>query len=181
MKLISNFKDYYDYVIGTYGVDERIVYERIGECLKPLNLTGIRFTDYDIFLFAIAGKLHCLIIYKGVHYYGKSFNIDSVGLSRFDKQKMVTYQNLHGKETNLNREHNCPAMVVSFNKYGYGWSIDIKNPKLLNFGLNKHLPAEEIYTQIVNFLGEEKPFEDKRTDNDKILSNGFDLKSSFRH
>lgn len=180
MKLITNFKDYYDYVIGTYGVDERIVYERVGENLKPLIFNSL-YSRYENYLFAIAGKLHCLIIHNGVQYYGKSLNVDNQNFSRFDKEGLNLYQNLHGTKTNLNSEHNCPVMLVSFNRYGAGWHIDNKNPKLSNYGFNKHVPAEEIYTQIVNFLGEEKPFQDNRTDTDKILSNGFDLKTSFRH
>lgn len=29
MKIISNFKDYYDYLQGVYGIDEKAVYERV--------------------------------------------------------------------------------------------------------------------------------------------------------
>lgn len=28
MKIISNYKDYYDYLVGIYGVDQKVVYDR---------------------------------------------------------------------------------------------------------------------------------------------------------
>ena len=30
MKIIDNKKDYYDYLVGTYGIDEKMVYDRRG-------------------------------------------------------------------------------------------------------------------------------------------------------
>lgn len=34
MKIISNFKDYYDYLQGVYGIDEKVVYERTCKAWK---------------------------------------------------------------------------------------------------------------------------------------------------
>lgn len=31
MRILSNFKDYYDYIAGRYGIDQSIIYERVGE------------------------------------------------------------------------------------------------------------------------------------------------------
>lgn len=34
MKIIDNKKDYYDYLMGVYGIDEKIVYDRRGSITK---------------------------------------------------------------------------------------------------------------------------------------------------
>jgi len=122
-----------------------------------------------------------LIVYGGNQYYGKSLNVEDLQLSWYDREHLLTYQSLHETETDLNWLHNSPVMIVSLNKYGKGYHVDNETPKLSNYSLNKFISADDIYNQIVNFLGSTKPFNDNRTDKEKILSNGFDLKTSFRH
>lgn len=80
MKIISNFKDYYDYLQGIYGQDEKIVYERIvatknngykrddkwvKQGHKPDH--SVLTNDYYFYRLAICGLLYC------VYYYNKKF------------------------------------------------------------------------------------------------------------
>jgi len=45
MKIISNFKDYYDYLQGVYGIDEKVVYERL--CKAWLGDWNIAKSKYE--------------------------------------------------------------------------------------------------------------------------------------
>jgi hypothetical protein len=68
MKLISNFKDYYDYLIGSkYGIDPKCVYERV---MKPVWKSGVkefgyRFEQYRV---AVAGDLYDYFYFDGEYY-----------------------------------------------------------------------------------------------------------------
>jgi len=55
-------------------------------------------------------------------------------------------------------------------------------PILKNFELSKVFPPEKIWIMLSEWLSKRKDpiIIDKRTDKEKILSNGFDLKTSFR-
>lgn len=86
MKIISNFKDYYDYVIGVYGIDPKAVYERICETetevngkkewvksglYKPMHLTtDIRVASYMI---GFCGTIYCIYWMDGKFYFGREY------------------------------------------------------------------------------------------------------------
>ena len=60
------------------------------------------------------------------------------------------------------------------------WAI----PILSTFDFAKFIPAPEIYQKIVAFIGwtnDNPEIPNKQTDTEKIKSNGFDTKISFRH
>lgn len=56
----------------------------------------------------------------------------------------------------------------------------IKEIRLSDFGIQKIITAEEMWLRINNFLLREKKLPDNQTNREKILSAGFDLKTSFR-
>lgn len=206
MKIISNFKDYYDYLIGQYGIDEKVVYERIcsteTDDQKGWNKTGIykpqhslEGTVYSFDILAVCGIIYCHYYYNGKHYFGieaqdyipkkikrglyeNDIHTHSDLMKSIPSESMFNYQtNVHLRKTNLNEKENCPVLILDRDcKYA-----QVKNPKLLDFDFGKMLSAEECYVQINNFLSREKPVIDNRTDVQKIVGKGFDKKTSFRN
>lgn len=76
MKIISNYKDFYCYLMGIYGQDERIVYERVCATKQKDKWvkSGVYKPDYLIdqegyhfYLLAICGVLY------SVYYFNKKF------------------------------------------------------------------------------------------------------------
>jgi len=71
MKIISKFKDYYDYLIGIYGSDEKLVYDRRFEHLitaDSLNLSGTDEKPASIRI-SICNTKYDFYYYKGNWYH----------------------------------------------------------------------------------------------------------------
>lgn len=177
MKLISNFKDYYDFLISKYGIDEKCIYERV--CSTEHNdskwyKSGVYNPNFNLeiykpFRINFCGKTYFGHYYNGKIYYGldaefipKSFKTDWGRMSR----DIVS----EPKDTDINEINKCPVMIGK----------DIKNPKLSDFQFGKVMPAEEAFLQISNFIMREPLIINKQSDKEKIVAHGFDLKSSFR-
>jgi len=85
MKIISPYKDYYDYLQGVYGIDEKVVYERV--CYASINTKGdwqktglykpqyIISSDcrYEVCLLAICGTFYRVYIINGKFYFGLNY------------------------------------------------------------------------------------------------------------
>ena len=66
------------------------------------------------------------------------------------------------------------------------WQVDhalIENPILKETWLTKVLSPESVWTNVYNYLvaTKDEPVQDSRTNTEKILSAGFDTKTSFRN
>ncbi len=85
MKIISNFKDYYDYLQGIYGVDEKVVYARTsysqkdnGKWIKSpfyklayydIENTYGRYINYEYHILGICGIMYSVHIFnQGKHF-----------------------------------------------------------------------------------------------------------------
>lgn len=67
MKIISKHKEFYDYLQGIYGIDEKVIYDRRTENLvKPNIYTMNECYEY---IFAICNKLFVLYNYKNKFYH----------------------------------------------------------------------------------------------------------------
>lgn len=93
MKLISNFRDYYDFLQGSYGIDPKVIYERIcltavGDKWKKAGLYKPDYTkpewgqpDYldrptrtvEEAWLAICGKIYCVYIHEKRFYFGHEY------------------------------------------------------------------------------------------------------------
>lgn len=85
MLIQSNFKDYYDYLQGVYGIDEKVVYERV--CYASINSKGewqktglykpqyLASEDckYEVCLLAICGILYRVYIIDKKFYFGLNY------------------------------------------------------------------------------------------------------------
>jgi hypothetical protein len=79
------------------------------------------------------------------------------------------------KEVCPNDKLNCPILIET-------WQNDYERfPILSEYDVQKVFPAEKIWLMLSEWLGREKVILNNQSDEEKILSNGFDLKTSFRH
>ena len=210
MKIISKFKDYYDYIVYQYGVDNNIVLDR-------RNYRDISLFDSSIFNKYVCDWTHYFIIEVGfVQYLFKQnydysisnknrfslvkkiesgVNIFSTQRERWCKEKMHYIYEKNGINSDkFNKAEAINFYVIpnsnirdiknfekasfdDFVNYSRMWNAGIYLAKMAAF-----IPAQEAYDNIYNYLIslKEPKIEDKMSDVDKLISKGFDKKTSFR-
>ena len=200
MKIISKYKDYYDYLQGVYGVDEKLVLDRRSENIKVSKHTGKH-------VLVICGKVLEFLCINGVFYFGKDierFNESELLKKTFSLDKKPKYL----VNPNINQKN-----YWNFCRFYYdGLSEDVYNiynlkelskecpiflyhvssetiwqrfPSLVELGVNKVIDAHTIWNELSNWLSNKitssEPQQPVGDDKVRLLSAGFDLKTSFRH
>ena len=240
MKIISKFKDFYDYKVAKYGMDEKLVYTRKTYCeyFQVLigNISNINI-DYriseDDFNKNLKNDIKP-IDEKNIHkilFIGEKlihlFSTENGVYTHFDAKKLDvskgTYQSYCSKEITFNDGRNFeittdfgwhklfsydrkklfPSMRIDksdiiFNEpmilieyFGKSYNKNLKyhrplykftyNPNLSQMGV--YIDEDFIWQSLVEFLSNkrsEKEIIPEVSNENKILSKGFDLKSSFR-
>ena len=197
MKIISKYKDYYDYLSGIYGIDEKIVLDRTNSKNSPNVEFCTRYSErMDLY---IAGYIIEGLYIDGKFYYGddlKQFEITknerrNRWLSTHEKRdykKSITIR-CNGDDfwiytepvkdmNNTNIKYKCPII------FGNSDYKRIMFPILENFGLSKFIKPEVIYGWLYEYLSNRISDTETSVELDnknKILSKGFDLKTSFRN
>ena len=216
MKIISKFKDYYDYLVSVYGLDEVMVYDRRTDYLeKPSITSDDRSYHYKI---AICGQFYNIYLYKDKFYYtvDELVVLDKL-LKKNRKETIVHYHwnekdpvkttQRHFDETNKTTDINIrlrqPVVIKSYygkmdvtkvddNSDRYYTFFDTNKKvtsswnmcNLTEFGLATYVPADEMYQKIyafISWLKDHPEIPNKQSNEEKLLSHGFDKKSSFRH
>jgi hypothetical protein len=175
MKIISKHKDYYDHMVGVYGRDEHIVYDRrlslLPENNRDLYFNAGASTQYE---FYICGKIHRVVMIDGKSYH---YNDKIQDLDWMDRLYLERNQNA---STPINEKFCAPVLACrtfSFNKNKFFIPI------LSEFGFASQISAEDMYQKIYTFLSwlKDNPApQSNQTDKEKVQSHGFDLKWSFR-
>ena len=191
MKIISKYKDYYDYLVGAkYGIDNKIVLDRReGFSFSEYDLKA-NIDKFDIHKFAICGNIYeCLVNKQGKIYWGEKAR-------PFVKEKRSWWGNnelrVEGKlfhidprPTTLNDQLNCPILYMRDSRVCHTDKELIKRsrkfPQLKQTGIASLLPPEEIYIMLYNWMNKTPEIKDNRTDLEKLQSKGFDKRTSFRH
>ena len=240
MKIISKFKDFYDYKVTKYGVDEKLVYNRKTYCeyfqgfFRDINI-DYRILEDDFnknlkentkvtdeknihkILFIGEKLIHLFFTENGVYTHldiknnedlrkytdfeyrkkitfkdGKEFNI----YTRFkdDWEYLLSYDRKKLINLNINKDNvilNEPILLIEYigecnnekAKRYYSPSLYkfIYNPNLSQMGV--YIDTDFIWQSLVEFLSDkrsEKEIIPEVSNENKILSKGFDLKSSFR-
>lgn len=227
MKVISRYKDYYDYLQGVYGVDEKLVLDRDNspKVFDPNEYKDYRpywkeSSNYKKVHLYICGYVIEGIIYDNKIYFGKDveklsdinknitvklskntrndheyYNVHTdiyTGKTRYDGVKVYEVISVDKyiikmhENYDPNKKYNCPIMVslpTTELKVNKGEENFIKFPLLSSYGVQKVLSPHDIWIMLSDWLGKQKDevIQDKRTNNEKILTNGFDLKTSFRN
>ena len=199
MRLISKWKDYFDYLVGIYGRDPTFVYDR--RVLPMTKYNGYASDWVNDYRLHICGVMYTVFEYKGKLYH--------TGEELLALNKLLEERGLHGdtlyyvskwytKKTdakklyaaynNILSDHNLeqrqPVLLAEV-KLGtdppeYRYTI----PLLKSFNFHKAMSAEELYKKVIVFLGVLKdypPITNNQTDLEKLQSHGFDKKISFRH
>lgn len=144
MKIISNFKDYYDFLQGTWGQDPKAVYERV--CMAPDGKKeGIHVPEFmrpsepnendernpmqhtysgkepRLYYLAICGTIYCIGEEKRNLYHGpqtwSSPKEKDDGLTWFPFKIRRQAEINHLKKTDLNEKYSCPIILTHPNEW----------------------------------------------------------------
>ena len=238
MKIISKFKDFYDYKVAKYGMDEKLVYIRKTYCeyFQVLigNISNIyinyRISEDDFnknlkddtkpideknihkILFIGEKLIHLFSTENGIytHFDIKNEN-DLRKLNDFQYKKEVTFKNekkfsifsKFGSDWDYLLSYNRKKLITSdidkddiilnepmllieligtskSSRYLYNYKFTY-NPNLSQMGV--YIDADFVWQSLVEFLSNkrsEKEIIPEVSNENKIQSKGFDLKSSFR-
>jgi len=208
MRIISKFKDFYDFLSGIYGVDPLIVLNRLDFTMPTFSTLSISNDLPD------EGKLRLYIggfliesYYKGDKiYYGEDlkqfadvekhskwyyrFNrSDDVKPDDYISIKIGSYRysyqhfNLIIKKdmTKMNDKYNCPILLRKDDDKDENL---YKNCILKDLNLNSFVSPEEVYKMISDWISYQRTIAEDHVDTmtnvQKIESKGFDKKTSFR-
>jgi len=203
MKIISKYKDYYDYLQGIYGVDEKLILDRTEGTSKMFpKHTGLH-------ILVVCGKVLEYVCFNNKYYFNKDieqFNETKVlnwrveerlkpkpsyiinpeiNFKNFWNFEKIYYPTLSYDIHNIYPElkelsKKCPIFLYHKNSK----TIWQEFPSLLELGVNKEIEAKEIWIMLSEWLGnritEQEPIVPVGDDKVRILSAGFDLKTSFR-
>lgn len=194
MKIISKYKDYYDYLQGLYGIDKKLILDRRDHDLIPYTPSDGKLTFY------IAGY-----IIEGYWsekekkcYYGDDLKqfVDKIDYIPSQPWKRDCSKSIWLHNKNLNRIHNgdwyyiepikdkdkfnikynCP-ILLKFNSYM------LKYIKLSDFNMASFISSNKMYEMLSEWLSKQITLKEEvpELNNDnKIKSKGFDIKKSFR-
>jgi len=237
MKIISKFKDFYDYKVAKYGVDEKLIYTRVTKNFRnsprifSINKTQPDYNNKILFvgdkivlIFKTEEKLYTQFDLKDIEllkaknsnvrvknfsYYMKDFEItfldgntifvnSFINIDLYDLLKMNrrTFYNFFIKNKkdffDMDEENNFfnePIVLIEFlenvtdhdNRRSTLVYKKTYNPNLSQLGI--YFDEDFIWQSLVEFLSNkrsEKEISPEVSNENKILSKGFDLKTSFR-
>lgn len=197
MKIISKHKDYYDYLVGKYGIDPYVVLDR----------TKSKKQDYP------EGKIMlavCGFLVEGFvervrrgndvvsNFYYKEDLLKVRGAKqrkgekiripdRFGRNYDFYCPTIEKEILGLNELHECPVLLIK-NTGSYprtaSHTIVEPHPNLSDIKFNRVFEAEEMYNMIYNWMLGQKTKKEvsiAQTDVEKLESKGFDKRISFRH
>lgn len=193
MKIISKFKDYYDYLQGIYGVDEKLVLNRT---LYPVyNYSFSNNFKIQIFIgeYLIEGYMSDNKFNYGqqVEKYAKEFK-KPIYLNELNYKEDEYYQIKDGKYSNIyilkekkylgdkspTWQQDFPILIYYNSKYE-------KNPILKSLEINSFISSEEIYLILNEWLSKrifkQEPIMPVGSDIVRLEQAGFDKNTSFRN
>lgn len=192
MKILSKYKDYYDFLSGVYGVDEKIILDRtkfempVYDGVIRFYICGKRIDGYfdsetNKFLFGddlVEKFQHVTIIrwdereINELRNGDKDIRVISMVNSNYRAIYMVV--DLIVDKAKINEKNNCPIVCGVLDSY-------YMYPKLADTGIAGVLPPMDIYLMLSEWLAPKDINVNNQTNDEKILSNGFDTKTSFRN
>jgi len=197
MKLLRKEKDYYDYIIGLYGIDELMIYDRRSNLIKLKDIKSYnQDKEPQSIKIAICNKIYQLYLFQNKIYHTvedlyelfyKINNLSNTKLNYNNKNKsdgIKLAQNRYDRYniyTDVNIKFRQPVLIQNENNSEY---TNCRVPLLSSFNMAKYLDAKELYEQIIAFLGylnDHPEIPNKQTDKEKIITHGFDIKTSFRN
>ena len=180
MKIISKYKDYYDYLVGIYGEDPKIILDRreSEQLYLPLFPDKITLVIAGLVIegYYVNNKIHYgerLLPYQQKYKYWKPKKENGIIIDR-DYYSLVPFKD----DKQLNKKLDCPILYLRYNR------TPVKYPILHLLDLPSFIPAEEMYQMLYQYLSnqlsEKEDKVDNRNDIEKLEAKGFDKKESFR-
>ncbi len=193
MRIISKYKDFYDYVVSKYGFDSTVTYDRTTLSLyKYESHISYMESNVDCYQLHVANNLYSFFEYKGQLYHTEeelqrlAIKTEKNRFIDFGDVATITFGNYWWETKSLYKRYNGPSKLNKKFRIPvlYFQRENAYLPYLKSFGFHKALSADETYKQIYEFqswLKDNPPIPNKQTDEEKLLSHGFDKKISFRH
>lgn len=193
MKIISKYRDYYDYLQGIYGIDEKLILDRRSGKTK-YNLTKKT-------ILVICGKVIEFYVKEGKFYISNQ-------LEKINNKKHIYYKNakyiitdsfsnnypIYYPELSEDIYNKYPGLQefskkspIFFLKKNINDNLEIieEFPQLSIIGIQKIIKPEEIWLMLSQWLSEriteKEPNVPIGNDKIQILNAGFNLKTSFRN
>ena len=188
--IISKRKDYYDYLTGIYGRDEKKVFNRRDDIIASEIYFEdvIRWRNYNIYDILICNRRYRVEqVSKGVwelHKFHKD-HTDMRGNNKHFRESQVAglpdYVYYIDSSYNSLKEGQPIRMFGTYHK---NRSCVDATPILSTFGIPAVYEAVELYANIDMCLGHFLSLKETRSvqnDEEKLLAKGFDNKISFRN
>lgn len=196
MKIIDKKKDYYDYLTGIFGIDEKLILDRRDGYHSEFHQSYLRFyiAGYIIEGLCVDGKfyysdtLNKFVLNKKSHHPSRHWNRD------YSKSIYVTY-NIDDNYTesdwiyrepiidkdDINFRFDCP-ILLDLHPTWRDREV-VKFPLLKDYSINKFIDAETIYQWIEAWLGKRITLSEcspELSNDNKIMSKGMSKKTSFK-
>lgn len=191
MKIISKYKDYYDYLQGVYGIDDKLILDRRDYTIPSVTEGTIRLVIGNVYLegYYYENKFYWgqeqldeLVIITGSKHLSDWYK-DRYTHSIFNKKsKSLSYINCN--IININNNTNCGIFLCREGKI-LEKNIECRYPKLSDINIKSILSPHDIWILLSDYLSkkvtENEPEVPVGDDKIRIIAAGFDLKSSFRN
>lgn len=194
MKILnSKKKDFFHYLQGVLGMDDKVVLDYTETYLQ--QYTPAEYTVKQIW---IAGWLIETIYIDDEWRYGEElleYSKDQSNNKYFKKANYYLIYDISEKyhcyvlkeptyfEESPNDFYECAIMLFykTYSEKHWKEKIYYKFPILKEYNFNKVWDEYKVWNVLYDWLSKDKEFIDNRTDKEKILNNGFNLKESFRN
>ncbi len=190
MKIISKYKDYYDYLAGIYGVDPKLILDRRkgtkNKLISPAPFK-IAVCNHMISGFFDGKRAYCG---KNLLKIGEAVDKNALTKYGFEKIKFIRIKislpymhetfNINPKieKTDLNIKKDCPILLID------NTGVFYKYPHLGSFDIPNIFDAKEMFLMLSDWLSKritkKEHIKDNRTDIMKLQDKGFDKRCSFR-
>lgn len=189
MIIISRRKDYYDYLVGVYGRDEKKVFNRRSDITSKeiLHSDFGRYRNLNIYDLIICNRIYRVEqVKEGEWELHKFHSVDTnyKGERRHYRESQVSdlkdFEYFIPKPPNMDVD----SPIAIRGTYHKEYRLDGLTPILSTFGIPSVLGAEELYSEIdmyISNLMSQEEDKGEQSDKNKLLSKGFDDKTSFRH
>ena len=200
MKIVSKIKDFYDYLVGKWGQDDKIVYVREGERLVNNNVYKASIADESCLQYWGDTKLYerikisnkrkhtgteIVVLWVGdecfKHVVTVSYDENDKLVSQWVKVEKSKYMFIDF--SGLKRESEAPVVWEVRSDFRFRLLERVENPNLTGTKYASMLDPEKVWLAIYSYISRnyEKKIVDNRTNDEKIECNGFDKKTSFRN
>jgi len=168
MRIISKFKDYYDFLVGKYGIDELKILDR------TLTSAPVLFNEFEfIFCDTTYG-----VINKDSWSYKHKIKNNNFYEILLEKNNSVWYKTK--QKNNFKQPIVKINYLYSYNTKAYDKENHFYNFSLSKIGFNEVMSPEECYLKIESHLSKEDVLQTIPTDLNRFEAKGFDKKTSFR-